>query len=298
MNCKIPVICLTLAIVLLLVACEKNLVEIDSIPITPNLNTFQLVVEGGITSQYGNQYIRLTKPQSPKAAGIPEPIHGATVYVSDGTIIIPFAEMQEQNGLYSSQNTMAGTVNHYYQLHISYLGQSYIAGDSLVQGNEITEFIPASSLDNLGEFITIAINQHTFGFNQPAIRYYIPSETIGSNTQIPNPYSNRKLLLEWDGFTFYQHRNSPPQGIFPNDYKIFGIGGNARDTILVMQFSLSETCYNYLVSLLNETDWDGGFFTSNHSNIVSNLSKGATGFFRATHITQKKMALEQFQSIY
>jgi hypothetical protein len=51
------------------------------------------------------------------------------------------------------------------------------------------------------------------------------------------------------------------------------------------RYSLTAAHAEYLRTLLSETTWQGGLFTTPSANVATNLSAGATGFFGVCAVT-------------
>ncbi|MFH0866598.1 MAG: hypothetical protein V1904_10400, partial [Bacteroidota bacterium] len=47
------------------------------------------------------------------------------------------------------------------------------------------------------------------------------------------------------------------------------------------RYSITAEHAQYIRAMLSETNWSGGLFDSAHSNVPTNMSEGAVGFFSA-----------------
>ncbi|HEX8041058.1 MAG TPA: hypothetical protein VF490_18020, partial [Chryseosolibacter sp.] len=53
----------------------------------------------------------------------------------------------------------------------------------------------------------------------------------------------------------------------------------AGSVVIRRKYSVSPEYRSFLRSMLSETEWRGGVFDVERSNVTTNLSKGAVGFF-------------------
>ena len=75
----------------------------------------------------------------------------------------------------------------------------------------------------------------------------------------------------------YDIKNIDVQEIYAPEKEVFTFPAGSQ--IVRKRHSLSEQHVAYLRSLLSETEWRGGLFDIDRSNIPTNLSEGAIGFF-------------------
>ncbi|NTW34192.1 MAG: DUF4249 family protein [Bacteroidetes bacterium] len=118
------------------------------------------------------------------------------------------------------------------------------------------------------------------------------------NAYAPVRYAMWEILLDWSNVRDFQNQNpdsckarllyySLPtidvsQVLPPEIEKIsFPLG----TTITQKRYSLTSEHAEFIRALLYETNWEGGLFDSAHSNLPTNISKGAVGFFAVCSVT-------------
>ncbi|WP_375578760.1 DUF4249 family protein [Marivirga tractuosa] len=258
--------------------------EIDFTQITGNTSDIpnQVVVEGGILSVYGKQFVRLSEPSNLDDIGF-QPISNAVLELSDGENVFRYAESSEP-GEYETIDRIKGEIGKRYVLTIIHNGFTYTASDSMISNIE-NDQIPINEIDvDENQRIYTVSKQHNFGFDHSNI-------WISNQRKITTGYfkqlSPRNIINEEQ--KIFSHSISLPQGIFPSGFSSFGNAGNASDTIEYLKLSISPDYHNYLISLFNETDWSSGIFSSIKGNTFTNVSEGGRGFFYASDVEVIRM---------
>jgi hypothetical protein len=266
--------------------------EIDFTQITGNTSDIpnQVVVEGGILSVYGKQFVRLSEPSNLDDIGF-QPISNAVLELSDGENVFRYAESSEP-GEYETIDRIKGEIGKRYVLTIIHNGFTYTASDSMICKNE-NDQLPVNEIDvDENQRIYTVSKQHNFGFDNSNI--WISNQRLVSSggLQFPTPRnivkSNQKL---------YSHSIVLPQGLFPSGFHSYGEAGDLEDPIEYFKMSVSQDYYHYLLSVFNETDWTSGVFSSIKGNTSTNVSAGGRGFFYASDveiINKKFKDLESF----
>lgn len=262
--------------------CRKEEISIHDIDFSSAENSYAIVVEGGIFSDYDQQYVRLTKPgQWTDTAPAVEGIGNAEVYIQEAGNSYWFSP-GEKPGDYFSVDSIRGEVGKTYTLVVSYEGKTYTATDSMVEGSEPTNRIPVDD-ESVGYFtdphnsdlrVQFSAKTHNFGYTV-AQKWFLSEE--GSSPEGVVFYNS---LYFWN---FY-HRGSPPQGVFPSGGGSSCCGFRLNSNVDFISLSMSDKYYEYLVSLFNETDWSAGLFSVIPGNIKTNVSEGGTGFFYASEV--------------
>jgi len=290
----------TVIISIFLFSCEKTLMPLKDVPFIESENIYDLVVEGGITTQHGKQFIKLTKPAKwLQESNLPETVSNAIIYITDKVDTFYLEEDYENQGDYYTLEEVSGKVGKIYYLYIKHNNKEYSASDSLVKSSEISEFVPGTIEQEKGDnIISINLTVHSFGFKSPALKVYnLPDFDELTPKQIYDEITNKALTCNLPPLTYFEHTGSPPQGLFPEDYSNIGFMGKVSDTIEVVQISLSENYYSFLITVLNETDWLGGFFSVAQGNVHTNVNNGGTGFFHASEIKKKYIQMKDFKNI-
>ena len=287
---------------LFLTACTEEEVTLD---LKNTGNPYHIVVDGGVFSYGGHQFLKLTVPFEQN--GQPEPAGGAKVEVSDGQNTYQYRET-ERKGEYESVEEFAGEVGKVYTLKIEYGGQTYFASDSMVAATEIElEQIPAGEQSSymkiehwrddgsiaFNNHIQIDLSKHKFGCVETAKWTF---KDMDSSYYVKTP----KDLVFLD--PAYSHQSSIPQGVFPmategtfaayNDYEDEGYEDDEAP-IQCVKISISGRYYDYLISVFNIVDWSGGMFSTIPGNSKTNLSKGGTGFFYASDVKIRYLGLDE-----
>ena len=259
-------------------------------------NPYQIVVDGGVFSYGGHQFLKLTVPFEQN--GQPEPASGAKIEVSDGQNTYQYRET-ERKGEYESVEEFAGEIGKVYTLKIEYGGQTYFASDSMVAATEIElEQIPAGEQTKYvkiehwrdGEvvfcdFAYIELFKHKFGCVETARWIFRDIET---DYYVKTP----KNLVVYEHI--YSHQSSIPQGVFPMQRESSGAAYNeSAEPVQCVKMSMSDKYYDYLISLFNIADWSGGMFSTIPGNVKTNLSKGGAGYFYASDVKIRYLDLHE-----
>jgi hypothetical protein len=63
-------------------------------------------------------------------------------------------------------------------------------------------------------------------------------------------------------------------------------------TVIRRKYSVSDAYRAFLRSMLSETEWRGGVFDVQRSNVTTNLSEGAVGFFAVCSVVADTTVVE------
>ncbi|SUJ24403.1 Uncharacterised protein [Sphingobacterium spiritivorum] len=95
------------------------------------VQSYDIIVEGGINTMYSDQYIQLKKLDGLHSDGMNVGVTGAKVKVSNGPNMIEFKELGQ--GLYVGELfNMKDTIGNIFQLNIELNGKFYVAQDQLL----------------------------------------------------------------------------------------------------------------------------------------------------------------------
>lgn len=258
-----------LAGALALSACTER-VELD----LGDLAEPKIVVEGWITDQPGKHRVRITRTRS-YFDNVPAPaVSGAVVIINDGTQTVLLAEAPQGSGNYYTPDGTAGVVGRTCTLSIEAEGRTYTASDPMR---------PVPPLDSL------------------SVTYFEP----GPLDQ-PPLYEVRIWTHELPGLgDHYRWRNSINgvlddslkraffvddllyDGAYVENVNIGRIRAWPGDTVRTEQMSISLEAFDVITAILTETDYRGGLFDPPPTNVPSNISNGALGFFGASSVKDR-----------
>ena len=250
--------------VILLLALASGCEEVIEGP-NNSKSTDLIVVEGLLTNEFKNHQVKLSRPYLNQNEPS-EPITSATVAIFDSNEnIFVLEETPPGSGIYLTEPFRA-LFGRFYVLFIRYEGKEYQAFDS-PPGGELLDPLVVEETE---------INNKTL-YSIPYIRSglnpnYISYDIDWSQTERCSPdQSCTGRLINYD------LKNTDVQEIYAPDKDVFLFPAGSR--VIRKRYSLSEQHVAYLRSLLSETEWRGGLFDIDRSNIPTNLSEGAIGFF-------------------
>lgn len=253
----------------LFVSCEKR----TDWPLHTQ-NTNVIVVDGIITNQSQIHTVNINYPVS-QLNEVPIPVTGAIVSIvmEDSTIIL--TEQPVNSGKYLTDSNFFGQTGKNYTLIINYENKVYTAKTYMVNGY--------SYLPNL-EFVK----------NNENDLFYLKWDISQYNAQKASMW---EILFDWskvNGYTqqdpdsckarllFYTLPSLDVSEIFaPEVEKVYFPSGTI---VNLRRFSLNPEHSEFIRSLLSETTWQGGIFSSTPANVNTNLSEGATGYFGACEL--------------
>jgi len=258
---NIRIIFLVIACILF-ASCEKT-IEWN---ITGKSN-LRLVVEGSITNEKKFHSVKLTLPvQSLNES--PRPASGAMVVVSENSNIWSYHEKPENSGIYYSDSAFVGGISISYNLHITY-------GD--FECSATTFMVPITPMEALNiESVIDSSGFYTFQYTESRgvsmLEVNIDWSGLGQYQNIDT--SKRKVKL-----IYYTLSSIDVSKIFkPDKEKVYFPSGTV---IIRKKYSLNQDEEKFIRSLMLETDWKGSKFDVLPSNVYTNLSEGAAGYFGA-----------------
>ncbi len=262
---------------LIVSACEKP-IDWDSNYDVPET----IVVEAILTNENKIQEINLSLPFADQN-GIPMPVTGAQVRVSNGTVTMPFLEDIDNPGTYLSQLPFACAIQTNYYLEINYNSEIYSA-----------------------ESYTVPVSYSGAIHYEPAASYpgnYQINWTVPTYSQTEQAMF--KIDIDWthlvdssliDTITraiIYQYTfNSIDVGhtLFPqNKEDIYFPPGSI---IIGTKYSLTEEYASYLRALIASTEWQGSLFEDARANLPTNISNGGLGFFSACSVISDTIVVQ------
>ncbi|NHA02802.1 hypothetical protein G7092_03300 [Mucilaginibacter sp. HC2] len=263
---------------ILITACKNSYVS--PIKFNNHGSTYDLAVEGGITTFQTSQQIRLSKPGL-LPDGKTSPVSNALVSVNDGTDEISFKETQTP-GLYAGTITNNTNYDGVYTLHITYNKVEYTAADvlSMVTPSIQLNNLPFSARAISADQVQLKIPKHLFG--APTAARWIVIYDKSSITNLLNSFVVPYI---------YTHQLGAPNSLYSSTQEFREPVLSLRDSITVYKFSLSESYSQYLYTLFQETDWKN-IFSTNPSGIYGNISGTGQGYFYCTDYEMKKIAVK------
>jgi Domain of unknown function (DUF4249) len=271
----------------------------DVIDLKTEVGPTQLVVDGWITNQQGQQLIKLTQSAGYFDNAAPIPAKGANVSVTDETgKIYTFTDLKNDgNYIWKPTNTTEalGHINGKYKLSISYKNENYTAQTSINRVPTIdslayefrTQSIAPSAQDlkegYMAEF-------YANDFKGEGDCYWVKHYRKGVLQNNP-----QELIVAYDG-TFSAGANFDGfMFIRPIRQSISGRGGRkfyaANDTVKVELHSITKECFYFLFQIRQEAA-NQGLFAIPISNIISNVvnttnsSNKALGFFGGSAVSK------------
>jgi hypothetical protein len=242
---------------LFITSCEKEYTW----KIKPS-NKQALIVDGIITNEYKPQCIKLSLLNNDINAHFTA-FSGATVSVSDSTLIHNFSESATEPGSYYSE-AFQGVIGKTYTLTIHYLSYTFTASAHMV---------PITALDSIKLIKKDSLYRYNHTeYGDPAmVEVYLD---WSSSPKYCTTYGSCNALE-----TFYILNNVDIVSVIPPDKEIIYFPKETR--IIRRKYSLSTEHQAFLRSLLMETEWRGGVFDVQQGNVLTNLNNGALGYFGA-----------------
>lgn len=275
-------------------SCMREQVELDSLNFS-NINfEYDIAISGFISTDRTRHRVTLTAP-TPIDGDIGfSPISDAVVTLTDGVNTYPL-EWVERKGAYLSVDSIQGVPGVYYTLEVMHKGKVYTASDTLplypirdyinLKLDDTPQIRAQRLTDN--NWIMISIYHHVFGYDSSAIMFFNHINSTYSDS-IMNQISDIVNLSQ--GNRIYLHRGSLPQGVLPPVYSFLSSAGASTDTAELVYMALSNSYYEYVISVLNETDWNAGLFSTLPGNTKGNVSKGGVGYFYAVNVSRFRLS--------
>ena len=258
----------------------------------------KLVVEGGLTTEFKTHRIMLGL--SGKVTGQTKymPATGATVSVTDGVSTYAFIEADTLRGHYVS-DSIAAIVGKTYGLTIMYGGKRYEARASVGQARpfEPAAYSPMPAGSRLGKGFYQMVLQGNFGSREAYIYQLVCDIPDDWKDNFPYP-----IPPEFEKFPYYSqpvdtsylvHQGLEPAALF--EYAETSIVGLPLGTnIYEKRYSVSEEYYDFLRSVLMETDWRGvNIMQTIPADLPTNISHDAYGFFYVMDVYEVRSVIEE-----
>ncbi len=242
----------------------------------------RLVVEGSITDEAKAHLVVLTL-SGDYLTDKPSPrVEGATVEISDGKDIYVLQETEP--GVYKTDPSVKGIQGVVYTLTIKNVDVNRDGEKEVYTASDLLKHV--MTIDSMAAEMQKPIT------NPPVYK------VIGWGQEPPTPgdcyqwmyYINGKLQTDTLSKTFFTDDTFVNGSYFPGIPIFYYIDAIPGDTITVETRSLSREYYNFLVTLMLETVWNGGGVAGPPANIKGNISNGGLGYFSA-HSVSKATAI-------
>jgi hypothetical protein len=263
---KLPV---TIVLMFLLAGCVK---EVEW-PVRDSSGSL-VIVQGILTDEQKQQSVILTLPVS-QLNDPPRPVTGATVRISTEDTTYQLQEVPAQSGIYVTGTKFFAILGKTYSLLIYSNGQVYSAKAEMEPGALFSQLRYARNEDDDLYHIDWVASAFTAG--EPAMWELLLDWSLVPGYETADSSQTKVRLL------FYTLKTLDVSEVFAP--AVEEISFPAGTIIEERRYSLTAAHAEYLRTLLSETTWQGGLFTTPSANVATNLSAGATGFFGVCAVT-------------
>ena len=271
---------LIITIITILISSCSEIIELD---LNTNENN-KLVVEGKITSEYKNHWVRLSRTSDYFSNEKALAETGAIVTISNEDTLFNLIDTGN-NGYYITDKRLAGVLGKTYVLNIELNnGEKYSAESFLkpIFKMDSINYQYRRSDNPFDEDLYYHINLFAFEPN-PVGDYYQwelfmngahESDTLRKKTFVTDEGINGNYIGNWPVYII-------------EETKV------VQDTnmIKIQMLSISEDEYYFKLAILLETDFSGAGFNGPPANIPTNISNGALGYFGASAVTEDSLML-------
>ncbi len=243
----------------------------------------RIVVEGGITTEMQQHFVRLSTTSSYFANQPVPPVHGATVTISDSQNI--YALTEKDNTGYYYTDKVSGVVGESYTLDIKLQNnETYTATSTISTLNPIDSIVFSHLYDHpwyyeTGYDVFLYVQEKQGRGDAYIFDLYIDNElqtdTLRKRTFVSDNEVDGEYIHDWNAFWINQDKLK-----------------QQTSEIKVKVASISIEYYDFIIALMFETDWRGGMYDGPPANIKGNISNGALGFFYASDIKTTRRMLE------
>jgi len=237
-------------------------------------NTNLIVVDGIITNEQKVHIVTINFPVT-HLNEKPIPLSGATVLISDEDSTYTLLEQPLNSGKYITSSNFSGQVGKRYSLLINYNNKVYTAKTYMVKGYDFQPLEYVKNDNNKLYHLTWIASQ--YNAQRPAMWEILLDWSQADGYTNLNPDSCKARLL------FYTLPTLDVSEIFAPDVE--NIYFPPGTIINQRRYSLNSEHAEFIRTLLLETNWQGGVFSSVPANVSTNLSEGAVGYFGACEVT-------------
>ncbi|HZI23572.1 MAG TPA: DUF4249 domain-containing protein [Chryseolinea sp.] len=246
-----------------------------------------VVIEGQVTNVEGRQYVKLSRTGGFYDTGKPpQIIDGAVIIKDDAGNEFNFVHnpnnYADSSGYYLPSTPFIGEIGRTYSLHVTVDDRQYEAQDKMARVTSIDSLTYRVNEDekddpkDYGKFYEVLLYAKE---PQDTDDYYLFKFFRNDSLKV---YDDNEIYLADD-----VNLGENIDGIGSPIY--FAPGDQARCEI----YSLSRTAFIFYRDLQNLLNNDGGLFSQPPANSRTNLSNGAIGFFQASALHVKEIAIKE-----
>ena len=233
-----------------------------------------IVIEAAVSNSIRNQVVRITR-SSPYYDSLPaQPVSGAIVTISDSSNIYNLVEIQ--SGVYVTSIIFGGIPGQQYELTVEIDGQYF-------EASSVMPRVP--TIDSI-RFIADDEDSQLFHIGLFAQENPLPGDFYFWGVFKDFIYqSNNITMLNYASDELIN-------GSYFNGNSVQSVNSGLGNKITLQMASIPKDYFNYSVSVLKETVYNGGIFETAPANIQGNISNGALGFFFAYSETFKTQIIK------
>ncbi|MFA5417447.1 MAG: DUF4249 family protein [Bacteroidales bacterium] len=232
----------------------------------------RLAVEGYITPEEGDQYVKLTKTANYFYNNPPEGVTQAQVKVTSGDSAVLFVEDTENPGYYKAPVDFRGIPEQVYSLEIQL--KDAINNSVYYQSTETMPLQP-TVIDS----IELEYNDqwerwlvHLYAWEPPVVNYYLF-----------NGYVNGEMITD-----SMSRKSVTDDRLYNGNY----IGGitvmvlykdeiSPGDTFTLSLSNITKSYYDFILNVQEEIQPKNPLFSGPTANVISNIDNDAVGYFAA-----------------
>jgi len=243
-------------------ACEKE-TSVDF----PEDDLPPISIECTITNENIRHSVTILEPYH-ELNMAPKPIENAFVWIISGSDTIRFP-YHEDKGKYVAQKTFQASVNNAYVLLVLHEKNYY---------SSLAQCIPATIPSEVGISQTDSVGYFTLRNSYSSLEQAMWQFTLLT------PDSVEHIVYR------YSFESIAVNEIFsPAKENIVFTPGTI---ITWKKYSLTDNHAEYLRFMLSETEWNGGFFDVMRTNVPTNLTNGAVGYFGVCTVAKGELKVE------
>jgi hypothetical protein len=259
---------------------EKIEIELDS--------TYdRLVVEGHITTDTTNHWVRLTHSKDYYSNQPASTISYAEVHLSDGNQTIELLENPNNPGYYETPEDFFGETNKTYSIDVK-------LPEEIAENNKYESSCylpPVGKIDS----IQVVFNEDWEGYEVKIYAWEPPSVDFYNFQVLKNNVMVSDTIDEWwisdDRFFNGNYTNGIMVGFLdannPEEKPLPG------DIITLKMSGITEDYYNFILQLQDQTsEYRNPLFSGPPANVITNI-EGATGFFAAYSSSYSSIIFEE-----
>ncbi|MEI6898359.1 MAG: DUF4249 family protein [Bacteroidota bacterium] len=233
-----------------------------------------IIVDAVLTDEKDIQTIRLTHTTT-NLNGIPAPITGADVHISNEDSTWHFTESPANSGRYKTNNAFLAQTGKNYTLFISVQNKIYTAKANMLEGATFKELQYVKNTGNSLYHVDWVANAYSA---EKAAQW----ELLFDWSMVPG-YQQADSASTHARMLFYTLPTLDVSEIFAPEMEqiSFPVGTNITER----RYSLTPQHAEFVRELMLETQWAGGYFNVASANVTTNLSSGAKGFFGLCAVT-------------